>query len=130
MLRKAVVVLFLLLFFLPLPSLYAQSPTPRQEVDGAATLGVAHMVEVAKKDVPDGSILSSGSKGAVQTVIPYDSQTLGVVSRDAAIILVPKTTQIRFRLFPPARFMCSFLREMEILRREIFLHPQQFPALQ
>ncbi len=90
MLRKAVVVLFLLLFFLPLPSLYAQSPTPRQEVDGAATLGVAHMVEVAKKDVPDGSILSSGSKGAVQTVIPYDSQTLGVVSRDAAIIFSTK----------------------------------------
>lgn len=86
MLRNAFVVLLLLLFFLPVTPLYAQSPTPRQAVDGAATLGVAHMVEVSKKDVSDGSILSSGSKGAVQTIVPYDSQVLGVVSRDAAII--------------------------------------------
>ncbi len=86
MFRKLFVVFFFLLFFLQAPFLYAQSPTPRQEVNGAATLGVAHMVEVAKKDVPDGSILSSGTKGAIQTVVPYDSQVLGVVSRDAAII--------------------------------------------
>lgn len=76
----------MVLFLIPQRQLFAQSPAPRQEVNGAATLGVAHMVEVAKKDVPDGSILSSGSKGAVQTIVPYDSQILGVVSRDAAII--------------------------------------------
>lgn len=87
------VVIGLLLFLLLMPNrVFAQTPSPRQEVDGAATLGVAHMVEVAKKDVPDGSILSSGSKGAVQTVVPYDSQVLGVVSRDAAIIFNTATT--------------------------------------
>lgn len=85
MMRRVILVLVVLLFLFPAKS-FAQTPSPRQEVDGAATLGVAHMVEVAKKDVKDGSILSSGSKGAVETVVPYDSQVLGVVSRDAAII--------------------------------------------
>lgn len=84
--------LLVAIFFVP-TRINAQSPAIRQEVDGAATLGVAHMVEVAKKDVADGSILSSGSKGAVQTVIPYDSQTLGVVSRDAAIIFNTATAK-------------------------------------
>lgn len=86
MLRKVFISLFFLFLFISPLTINAQTTAPRQEVDGAATLGVAHMVEVAKKDVLDGSILSSGSKGAVQTVVPYDSQVLGVVSRDAAII--------------------------------------------
>lgn len=63
---------------------YAQAPAI---ADGEASLGVARMVEVADKDVKDGSILSSGQKGAIQTIVPYDSQILGIVSRDAAIIL-------------------------------------------
>ncbi len=45
------------------------------------------MVEFSNKDIKDGTIISSSIKGAIPTNIPYDSQILGVVSRDAAIIL-------------------------------------------
>ncbi len=72
-------------------TVFAQTPTAAQNtstaVEGAATLGVAHIVEVANNNIPDGSILSSSKQGAVLSTIPYDSQVLGIVSRDAAIIL-------------------------------------------
>jgi hypothetical protein len=54
---------------------------------GAGTLGVARMVEVKDKNVKDGSIISSSSQGNVLSNIPYDAQVMGVVSRDAGIIL-------------------------------------------
>lgn len=74
------------------PKSFAQTPTKSvpavADVEGAATLGVARMIETQAKDVKDGTLLSAGSnKGAILTDIPYDSQILGVVSRDAAIIL-------------------------------------------
>ena len=71
----------------------AQTPTSSApaavEQSGEATLGVARMIETTEKNVVDGTLLSAGSdeKGAIRTNIPYDSQILGVVSSDAAIIL-------------------------------------------
>lgn len=70
----------------------AQTPTRSipavADTQGEATLGVARMIETNEKNVLDGTLLSAGSnKGAIRTNIPYDSQVLGVVSRDAAIIL-------------------------------------------
>lgn len=64
---------------------YAQSSNAA--VEGAATLGVARMVEVKEKNVENGSVLSTSTKGAVRSNIPYDGNVVGVVSRDAAIIL-------------------------------------------
>lgn len=57
-------------------------------VQGAASMGVARMIEVEKNDVKNGTVLSTSlTGGAVLTDKPYDSQVIGVVSRDAAIIL-------------------------------------------
>jgi F0F1-type ATP synthase membrane subunit c/vacuolar-type H+-ATPase subunit K len=53
--------------------------------DGTATLGLATLVSTNLKNVKDGSVVSSSTKGAVLSIIPYDSQVLGIVSRDAAI---------------------------------------------
>lgn len=58
-----------------------------KEVQGAATLGVARMVDTAEKNIKDGSIISSSSKGAILSNLAYDPQVLGVVSRDAAILI-------------------------------------------
>jgi len=49
------------------------------------------MVSISVKDVKDGSILSTSPKGAILSKIPYDSQVIGVVSRDAGIILSSTT---------------------------------------
>jgi F0F1-type ATP synthase membrane subunit c/vacuolar-type H+-ATPase subunit K len=56
-------------------------------VQGTATLGVARMVDTNEKNIKDGSIISSSSKGAIQSNLAYDPQVLGVVSRDAAILI-------------------------------------------
>jgi F0F1-type ATP synthase membrane subunit c/vacuolar-type H+-ATPase subunit K len=82
--------LFLVLFFAP--RAIAQTPTSKTpavaDTQGEATLGVARMIETNEKNVIDGTLLSAGTnKGAIKTNIPYDSQILGVVSSDAAIIL-------------------------------------------
>ena len=55
--------------------------------DGTATLGVARIITVTQKDIKDGSVIASSEKGAILATIPYDSQVLGVVSRDAGIIV-------------------------------------------
>ncbi len=62
-------------------------------VQGAGTLGVARMVDVKVKDVKDGSIISSSDTGNVLSNIPYDAQVMGVVSRDAGIILNNSATE-------------------------------------
>ena len=54
--------------------------------EGAASLGVAQIVELAQKDVKDGSIVSSSKDGVILSNTPYDPQVLGIVARDAAII--------------------------------------------
>lgn len=92
MLRRIFSSILLFLFFLFVTSntVFAQSAsdtTNDTAVAGAATLGVAKMVSVAQKDVKDGSILSNSHQGAVLSTTPYDPQVLGVVARDAAIIV-------------------------------------------
>ncbi len=60
-------------------------PVLAQDVQGAATLRLANLVGTNVKNVKDGSVVSSSEKGAILSIIPYDSQVLGIVSRDAAI---------------------------------------------
>ena len=80
-LREKLFLLFCLLFLFPAPFAFAQNTG-----ESAATLGVANMVSISVKNVKDGSILSTSPKGAILSKIPYDSQVIGVVSRDAGII--------------------------------------------
>jgi F0F1-type ATP synthase membrane subunit c/vacuolar-type H+-ATPase subunit K len=76
------------LFNISFPTVFAQAQgNPSQQVAGAATLGVAHMIIVKDKLIKDGTILTSTAKGAVPSATPYDSQVLGIVSRDAGIII-------------------------------------------
>lgn len=88
---KKILPTFLIGFVLVLicsPIAFAQSSTSKdQDVEGAATLGVARMVETKEKNVKDGSIMSSSPQGAVFSTTPYDSQVLGVVSPDAAMTI-------------------------------------------
>jgi hypothetical protein len=74
---------------------FAQSSTTSvsQSVEGAATLGVAHLIQVKAKNVKDGNILSASLNGASLSNTPYDSQVLGIVSRDAAVII--SSTEIK-----------------------------------
>lgn len=93
--RKIIAIIAVIYIVFP-PRIWAQTPTksvpaPADTV-GEATLGVAHMVDVKDKNVKNGIVLAAGSQGAVATTIPYDSQVLGVVSRDAAIIINSKNT--------------------------------------
>lgn len=88
---KLFFVFFLILSFLFFvgPRANAQTPpsAPFSNVEGAATFGVANMIVTKVKNIPDGSIVSSSQNGAVLSNVSYDSQVLGVVSRDASIIL-------------------------------------------
>lgn len=68
------------------PSVLAQSSGKKQDVNGAATFGVARMVETKNKNIKDGTILSSSKEGAIPSAIPYDPQVIGIVSRDAGIV--------------------------------------------
>ena len=52
-----------------------------------ASLGVARMMDINEDDVVDGSIIVSSERGNVLSTIPYDGNVLGVVARDAAIVL-------------------------------------------
>jgi hypothetical protein len=76
---------FSLIFFVPSVPAFAQSKDA--DVQGAASMGVARMVDTVEKNVKEGSILSSSEKGVVLSVVPYDSQVVGVVSPNAAIVL-------------------------------------------
>ena len=83
--RRFLFLVFCLLFLFPVPFATAQQ--------SAATLGVANMVSISVKDVKDGSILSTSPKGAILSKVPYDSQVIGVVSRDAGIIISSDNTK-------------------------------------
>jgi F0F1-type ATP synthase membrane subunit c/vacuolar-type H+-ATPase subunit K len=63
------------------------SQTTEENPGNEASLGVAHMYDVEEEDVKDGSLLSSAQNGAVLSITPYDGQILGVVARDAGIII-------------------------------------------
>ena len=90
-LKKTLIFSFLaLLLFLTIVGVgYAQTIAP-SALDDTATLGVAHIVEVKDKNVKDGSIISASKQGPVLSTVPYDPQVLGIVSRDAAIIIDSK----------------------------------------
>ncbi|MGE5042197.1 MAG: hypothetical protein ACM3IJ_04825 [Candidatus Levyibacteriota bacterium] len=81
------ILLLLLVLYTLLPSVALGQQTSTGSVQGAATLGVARIVETAEKNPQDGSILTDTPKGAALSSLAYDPQVVGVVSRDAAIIL-------------------------------------------
>lgn len=64
-----------------------------KDTEGVGTLGIARIVEISEKNIQDGSVLSTTQKGAILSNMPYDSQVIGVVSRDAAIIINPHNSQ-------------------------------------
>src|ERR1700722_13023075 len=86
-----IVILFcLLLVLFPKTSSAATTSSPNNsggQVEGAATLGIANLVStnLNVQKVPDGSVVSNPEKGAILSVVPYDPQVMGIVSRDAAI---------------------------------------------
>jgi F0F1-type ATP synthase membrane subunit c/vacuolar-type H+-ATPase subunit K len=65
----------------------AGSPKKFETNGSDASLGVARMIELKEKDIQDGNIVSSSETGAVLSTIPYDGHVLGVVARDAAIVI-------------------------------------------
>lgn len=72
---------------------YSQDASGEDFIEGTATMGVARQVLTSDKDVKDGSVLSASENGAVLSSKPYDSQVIGVVSRDAAIVFNSSSTQ-------------------------------------
>jgi F0F1-type ATP synthase membrane subunit c/vacuolar-type H+-ATPase subunit K len=82
------IILFMSLFFFVTSSFAQTTANTSTQTDAeAGTLGVAHLFEIKGKNIKDGSIISSSEKGNVLTQVAYDSQVVGVVSRDAAIII-------------------------------------------
>lgn len=77
----------LIISAIPCLALAQSADSPNKAVDSAATLGVAKMIEVKGKNIKDGSVISTSAKGAILSNVPYDGQVLGIVSRDAAIVL-------------------------------------------
>jgi hypothetical protein len=89
------VVKLCLLLILPFLALFTTvSPAFAQLVQGAATLGVARIIEVQGKDIKDGSVVSASPKFAILTNVSYDPQVIGVVSRDAAILIDTSTNGV------------------------------------
>lgn len=92
MLQKFLLPLLLIFFvFLNTASFAFAQVTPTQtnsqDVEGASSLGVAQMVQVKQQNIQEGSILAQAPGGAILDKVPYDSQAIGVVSRNAAITL-------------------------------------------
>lgn len=82
---KKIVIFSLLLAFLFFPlKAFAQTAA-----EGLGTLGIARLIVVQDKNAKDGSVISSAAddKGARLTDVAYDPQVVGVVARDAAILI-------------------------------------------
>lgn len=79
--------LFFSLLLCPSPAFAATSNSSQNNLQGPATLGVAQMVAVKDIKMKDGTIISNSDHGVIPSSVAYDPQVLGVVSRDAAIIL-------------------------------------------
>jgi F0F1-type ATP synthase membrane subunit c/vacuolar-type H+-ATPase subunit K len=85
-------IIFLLFFFgisnLSV-ALAATTQDPAAAVQGTATMGLAKVVDTNLTNIKGGSIvsLSPTGKGAILSITPYDPQIMGVVSRDAAILI-------------------------------------------
>jgi len=65
----------------------SSSAATKSDTEGAGTFGFARLVIPVDKNVEDGHIIATGEKGAHLSRTPYDPQVLGVVAKDAAIIL-------------------------------------------
>lgn len=88
--NKFSLVLFLLICFiftLKLPVFAQTTDENTNQAGNEASLGVAHLYDIQAEDVQDGSLVSSSENGAILSTIPYDGQILGVVARDAGIII-------------------------------------------
>jgi hypothetical protein len=72
---------FLAVYFLITPYSYAQN------LSSGTGIGVAQMVQIITKTVKDGQIIANSDKGYTLATVPYDPQVIGVVARNAAIIL-------------------------------------------
>jgi F0F1-type ATP synthase membrane subunit c/vacuolar-type H+-ATPase subunit K len=79
--------IFLITFIASSSNVFAQTAGNSSASMGEATLGVAKMVEVKEKDVKDGSIITSSVAGSQLSNFSYDAHVIGVVARDAAILL-------------------------------------------
>lgn len=86
-LRTSLLFFFILLVMGTTPVFAQTAQNTSSQTNGAPTLGLANMVLVKDPNVQDGAILSSSDKGAVLSTAPYDPQVLGVVARDAGIIV-------------------------------------------
>lgn len=62
-------------------------PVLAQAVQGAGTLGVARVIEIKGKNIKDGAVISNSEKGAILSNVAYDPQVMGIVARDAAILI-------------------------------------------
>ena len=77
---KLLLILLIVVFLLTVfnSKTHAQTTAPDNNfsitTEGAASLGVAQVVELAQKNVKDGSIVSSSRQGVVLSNIPYDPQ--------------------------------------------------------
>lgn len=65
----------------------ADSSEPLSQESTEATLGVAQMMQIVGEDIKDGYVISSSAEGPTPSTVAYDPQVLGIVARDAAIIL-------------------------------------------
>lgn len=79
------VVSFVFVFFASTIGVSAQTAI-NSSVTGEATMGVARMILIDETDVKDGAVVAAASSGVKLSSTPYDSQVLGIVSRDAAIV--------------------------------------------
>lgn len=88
--------ILLLCFFTLTLFLSSIQLTFAQALEGVGTLGIARIILVVDKNVKDGSIVSSAEdeKGAKLTDVAYDPQVVGIVSRDAAILIETGTSGV------------------------------------
>jgi hypothetical protein len=84
---RSIIVIAILSFAAIFSLFFTHNAHAQGAVKGAGTLGVANIVEVKDKNVKNGSILSASKTGNIPSSTPYDAQVIGVVSRDAGIIL-------------------------------------------
>ena len=86
-------VLLLIAFFLVLFGLFpkfthAQETGRTGPILGTeASLGIARLIDVDEEDVKDGHIIVSAEEGTKLSSVPYDGHVIGVVARDAAIVI-------------------------------------------
>jgi|SRR6185369_591440 len=76
-------------FFISLTilTLFLALVSPALAQNALGTLGVARMIVVKDKNIKDGSLVSNTDKGTFLSTVSYDPQVIGVVSRDAAMLI-------------------------------------------